>query len=77
MKKIMALLLAAIMVLSFGALTACGEKKAETTTPAENTENSDTETGDTNTSGEKLGIVFPLPLLPYPYEEKNMPTPFS
>ena len=54
MKKIMALLLAAIMVLSFGALTACGEKKAETTTPAENTENSDTETGDTNTSGEKL-----------------------
>ena len=54
MKKIMALLLAAIMVLSFGALTACGEKKAETTTPAENTENSDTETDDTNTSGEKL-----------------------
>ena len=49
MKKFMALLLALIMVFSLCALTACGDKKEETTTPDTNT---DTETTQP-TDGEK------------------------
>jgi phosphate transport system substrate-binding protein len=49
MKKFMALLLAALMILSLAALTACGESKTEDTTAAEAADNTDTaETADKN-----------------------------